>query len=158
MTAKTEPSILEILYLVLARIITRTVTPIISHTSENIFESTVKGLMAAEVPKMKKMLKILLPMIFPRAMSTCFFKAAVTEVTSSGSEVPTATIVKPTKVSLIPSARAISILLSTTRVPPNTMPASPPIVKSEFFNLDMFAESTGFSSVFRRSFLATSKI
>lgn len=95
MTAKTEPSILEILYLVLARIITRTVTPIISHTSENIFESTVKGLMAAEVPKMKVMLKMLLPTTFPIATSLFPSNAAIKLTDASGALVPNATIVKP---------------------------------------------------------------
>ena len=45
--------------------------------------------------KTRSMLKILLHTTFPIAISDCFFRDATTEVTSSGAEVPNATIVKP---------------------------------------------------------------
>ena len=47
------------------------------------------------IPRIKKTLNILLPTIFPTAMSEFFFNAATTLVANSGSEVPMATIVKP---------------------------------------------------------------
>ena len=158
MAARNAPSTLETVYLVRERTINRMVTAIIRKMSVKIFESTVNGWIVAEVPSTKKMLKILLPMIFPNAMSTCFFNAAVMEVTNSGRDVPTATIVKPTKVSLIPSERAIWMLLLTTRLPPKMMPASPPTVNSEFFTQCLFAVPAVGLSVFRRSFRATSKM
>lgn len=74
--------------------------------------------MTDEAPSTNKMLKMLLPTMLPKAISLCFFKAAVTEVINSGRDVPTATIVNPTSVSLIPMEYAISVLLSTTNPPP----------------------------------------
>ena len=50
----------------------------------------------------KRILKILLPTILPIAIPALPRFAAVTEVTSSGSDVPKATIVKPINRSLIP--------------------------------------------------------
>lgn len=55
------------------------------------------GIIIELIPKIQKILKILLPTTFPTAKSTSFFNAAIIEVTSSGSEVPTATIVKDIK-------------------------------------------------------------
>ena len=55
---------------------------------------------------------------------------AVTEVTSSGRDVPMAHMVRPVSASLMPAARAISWALSTTRSPPKTMPARPPRIDS----------------------------
>jgi hypothetical protein len=54
----------------------------------------------AVVPITNKILKILLPTIFPIAIPTFPFLAAVTDVTSSGREVPKATIVSPINRSL----------------------------------------------------------
>ncbi len=51
--------------------------------------------MSAAVPITNKILKILLPTIFPMAIPAFPFLAAVTDVTSSGSDVPNATIVRP---------------------------------------------------------------
>jgi hypothetical protein len=45
-------------------------------------------------------LKIFEPITFPMAISIFFFLAAITDVTSSGIEVPIATIVNPTNPSL----------------------------------------------------------
>ena len=50
-----------------------------------------------EIPNTKKILKILDPITFPNAISLSPLRAATIEVTNSGNEVPTATIVKPTK-------------------------------------------------------------
>ena len=60
------------------------------------------GQIRAAVPITKRILKILLPTILPIAIPALPRFAAVTDVTSSGSEVPKATIVKPIKRSLIP--------------------------------------------------------
>ena len=53
------------------------------------------GITRLDNPTTNKMLKILLPIIFPTAISQFFFIAADTDVNSSGKEVPKATIVSP---------------------------------------------------------------
>ena len=53
-------------------------------------------------PKIRNTLKILEPTTFPRAMSLSPFLAATIEVTNSGREVPTATMVRPIRASLRP--------------------------------------------------------
>ena len=51
---------------------------------------------------MPRILKILLPRIFPTTRSLCFFIEAIIVVVSSGIAVPTATMVKPITASEIP--------------------------------------------------------
>ena len=58
--------------------------------------------MSAVVPITNKILKILLPTIFPMAIPVFPLLAAVTDVTSSGRDVPSATIVSPINHSLMP--------------------------------------------------------
>lgn len=53
------------------------------------------GLIKALVPRIKKILKILLPIMLPTARSALFFLAAVMEAANSGKDVPAETIVKP---------------------------------------------------------------
>ena len=53
------------------------------------------GVISALDPTTNKILKIFDPMMFPITISALPFLAAVTEVTSSGNEVPKATIVRP---------------------------------------------------------------
>ena len=53
------------------------------------------GLMAPVIPITINILNILEPIAFPSAISTSFFLAATTDVTSSGREVPIATMVNP---------------------------------------------------------------
>ena len=76
-------------------------------------------------PKIRNTLKILEPTTFPRAMSLSPFLAATIEVTSSGREVPTATMVRPIRASLRPKALAISFAPFTVISPPIIIPASP---------------------------------
>ena len=59
------------------------------------FGSKGTGVISALEPTTNKILKILDPMMFPIAISALPFLAAVTEVTSSGNEVPKAAIVRP---------------------------------------------------------------
>ena len=87
------------------------------------------GVMVAEHPKIKNILKRLLPMIFPIAISGFFFMAATTDVASSGREVPTATIVTPMTASLIPNPLAIPIAPFTNICPPKISAASPNMMK-----------------------------
>ena len=63
---------------------------------------------SAVVPITNRILKILLPTILPMAIPAFPFFAAVTDVTSSGSEVPNATMVRPINLSLIPKTLAIA--------------------------------------------------
>ena len=67
----------------------------------------------AVVPVTNKMLKMLLPMILPIAISEFPFFAAVIEVINSGREVPKATMVRAISLWLIFKAVAILVALST---------------------------------------------
>ena len=82
-----------------------------------------------DTPKIKKILKILEPITFPTAISLSPFLAAMIDVTNSGNEVPTATIVNPMIASLSPKNLAISFAPSTDKSPPQTMPAKPRAIK-----------------------------
>ena len=84
------------------------------------------GVISAVVPATNNILNILLPTMLPIARSALPLYAAVTDVTSSGSEVPSATIVSPMTLSLIPNALAIAVAPSTARSLPNTIAAIPP--------------------------------
>lgn len=70
------------------------ITPAATATAESIRNLLSNGTLQinAVVPITKRMLKILLPTIFPMAIPALPLLAAVTEVTSSGSDVPKATI------------------------------------------------------------------
>ncbi len=76
------------------------------------------GLIIALSPRTQSKLKILEPITLATAMSVFFFIAATAEVTSSGKEVPMATIVSPIKFWLRPNCSAIAIAPSTTHFPP----------------------------------------
>ena len=69
----------------------------------------------ADTPATQRMLKMLLPIMFPMAMSVFPFLAAVTEVTSSGSDVPNAIIVRPMILSETPQYFAMFVADLTTR-------------------------------------------
>ena len=69
--------------------------PYSTHKSKLVMPVGRSGVMEAEQPSTKNILKRLLPMTFPMAISGFFFKAATMEVASSGNEVPPATSVKP---------------------------------------------------------------
>ena len=87
--------------------------------------ATLIGVNAEEAPKINKMLKRLEPTALPKAIPDSCFLAAVIDVTSSGSEVPMATMVRPIKVSLSPKLLAIMEALSTTKLPPQIIAAKP---------------------------------
>ena len=65
------------------------------------------GAMRDIKPNIQKMLKIFEPTIFPTTKSKSFFMTALTEVTSSGREVPNAITVAPIRKSLTPKLPAI---------------------------------------------------
>ena len=78
----------------------------------------LSGVIVPLTPRIIRMLKMLLPMAFPTAIPALFLKAATTLVANSGKLVPIATIVKPTRLSLIPIRNAMLDALSTKRLPP----------------------------------------
>lgn len=108
------------------------------------------GVMVAEHPNIKNILKRLLPIIFPIAISGFFFMAATTDVASSGSEVPTATIVTPITASLIPIPLAMPIAPFTNSCPPKIKAASPTMMKVIDFHRGrtFISVSVAFSFVF----------
>jgi len=86
------------------------------------------GVTVAVVPRIRNMLKMFDPTMFPTAISGSFLRAAATEVASSGSDVPAATMVSPMKPSLIPRVRAMLEAELTKKSPPTIRPASPPMM------------------------------
>ena len=90
--------------------------------------------MSATVPITKSILKILLPTIFPIAIPAFPLRAAETDVTSSGRDVPNATIVSPIKRSLMPQALAIVVAPFTTNWLPITTHTPPSTIKSRHFH------------------------
>ena len=74
------------------------------------------------------------PITLPIAMSLSPFLAATTDVTSSGSDVPIATIVRPIRLSGIPNILAIVFAPSTVLLPPITIPAKPIAINNNCFH------------------------
>ena len=105
------------------------------------------GLMADATPRTIRILKILEPTAFPTAISTSFFLAATTEVTSSGREVPMETMVSPTSVWLIPRSMAMRLAASTVRSPPKAMASAPPTIKRILFGQERMPISSSSSSI-----------
>ena len=83
------------------------------------------GFITAANPKTKSILNKFDPITLPIAISVSPFFIATIDVTNSGREVPTATIVSPTKLALIPRDVAIDVAEFTTISPPSTIPAIP---------------------------------
>ena len=88
---------------------------------------------ATGIPNTTHILKILLPIIFPRSKSCSPFFEETIVVTSSGNEVPRAIIVSAINLSLNPIFVAIEEALFTTISLPNIIPASPIITKISDF-------------------------
>ncbi len=86
-------------------------------------------------PKTASRLNRLLPTILPTAMSRSPLIAAISEVASSGREVPTATMVKPITSSDIPKAFARLTEPLTNKVEPPTSITRPTIIKARCFNV-----------------------
>nr|AIF22238.1 hypothetical protein [uncultured marine thaumarchaeote SAT1000_09_A04] len=86
----------------------------------------------------------MLPTIVPIPMSVCPFLIAITDVISSGSEVPMAIMVIPITVSDIPRFSAINTALSTVRKPPKYRSAAPTTISAIALGTGVFvaAESS----------------
>ena len=89
-------------FFVKAKIINR--TPLMRRIIQSIIDSERiwSGEITADVPRIKRILNIFEPIAFPRASALSPFRVATMEVTSSGSDVPIATIVRPIKFWLTP--------------------------------------------------------
>ncbi len=101
--------------------------------SVSVMEPNFRGLIVAEAPRTRKILNMLLPMTFPIAKPGLPLIADITEVASSGREVPAATIVKPITASLTPRADAMPDAPSTNQFPPNIRPPRPRAIHSTDF-------------------------
>ena len=96
------------------------------------FEAKGTGVMRADVPTTKRILKMLDPTIFPIAMSEFPFLAANMDVTSSGNEVPRATIVRPINRWLMPKCKAKLVAPSTAKLLPSNRQTRPKGIKTMF--------------------------
>ena len=123
-----KPSFLDISPSFLARIYTINVANNKNNVSYTATAAAPIGFSTEENASINIILKIFEPITFPSARPFSPLLDATIIVTSYGREVPIATMVKPTKVSLIPNIIAISEADSTTLSPPNTTKASPPAI------------------------------
>ena len=115
------------------------------------------GWIIAANPSTSNILNIFEPITFPIAISVSPFLTAITEVTNSGSDVPIATIVRPTKLALIPKEVAILDAESTTKSPPYTIPIIPTRQINKVLGIDTDLESeSGISMAMAVSPLETS--
>jgi hypothetical protein len=83
-----------------------------------VFFNIVSGKIKEETPRIKKMLKILLPITFPIAISEFPVYAAYVLTINSGADVPNATTVKPITIFGIPYFFAKDDAPSTRRLAP----------------------------------------
>ena len=81
-------------------------------------------------PTQPRILKMLLPITLPTAISRSPLIAAEREAATSGNEVPAATMVSPITNSLIPSSRANPVAASTSHREPKMSNANPPITSA----------------------------
>ena len=95
------------------------------------------------------MLKMLEPITLPMAISFCPLCAATSEVTSSGSDVPMATMVRPISVSDRPNMRATPVAPLTASCPPRMMHARPSRIFTPIISGGMTISSAASSSGLR---------
>ena len=84
-----------------------------------------KGEMVMAAPDTSTMLKRFAPMMLPSERALCPLMRAVMAVTSSGREVPRATMVRPMTEDGTPSASAIRVPLFTSRFAPKAISTAP---------------------------------
>ena len=80
----------------------------------------------AETPSISRILLMLLPKIFPIAISVAPLNAEKIFTVNSGADVPKATMVKPTTISEIPNFFAIADAPSTNQLALNNIKVIPP--------------------------------
>ena len=97
--------------------------------SESIIEeSDYTSITSKQKERINNILNMLEPIALPSASPLSPFLVATIEVTSSGRDVPIATIVRPMKFWLTPKLAAMIQALSTTRLPPNITAIRPPAI------------------------------
>lgn len=89
--------------------------------------ATRMGRTMATMPIITRMLKMLDPTTLPMASWVAPRAADMTEMTSSGAEVPNDTIVRPITSSLTPQRRAMADEPSVRALAPTSMSAKPPM-------------------------------
>ncbi len=107
----------------------------------------LKGEIVPPTPKINNKLKILEPIIFPITRSVLFFKLAEIEVTSSGSEVPSAMANREIIVFGIDNSSAKYTVDSMTHFPPSGNKIMPRVVNIRAFR-KLILLSEGSSGVF----------
>ena len=107
-------------------------------------------------PRTKPMLKILVPIMFPRIISNSFFFAEVIAITSSGADVPTTRIIIVINFSLMPILCASSVQLFTARSLPIDINISPII--AIIIDFEVFHRGFSFLSKIVLCFLINSPI
>lgn len=106
-----------------------TAAPSMTHWSNcRIRALTANGCTSAATPRIPSRLKILLPRILPIATSACRRSAAITETVNSGSDVPTATSVRPITACETPQCSAIPTAPVTSSRDPPMSKASPAMI------------------------------
>lgn len=125
---KTAPSFLSTSFLLYANIAPIIVMIVIKPISDTISGVIGKGLIALLIPKMNRILKILDPSTLPITIPLSPFLSAVIDVTSSGKDVPIATMVRPMSASLNPNVLAMKLAPSTTKSEPIMIPIIPIIM------------------------------
>lgn len=106
---------------------TMAIKTIMGISRDIISEDIFIGLITATVPKIPSMLNILLPMRFPRLTALSRLMEANIATVSSGSEVPTATRVRPMTASEIPICLASPVAPVTKALAPTTKKISPKV-------------------------------
>ena len=96
------------------------------------------GLIIEDTPKIRNVLNILDPIIFPTTKSNFFFIAATTDTINSGREVPIAKIVAEIRNSDRPKFLAIIIEESRTNFPPINKAIIPPRIIRVIIVLECF--------------------
>ena len=122
------PSVLSRPFFVLANINNSTLVNIKKAKSIGLkLDGVTLPYIVTGIPSTMQILNILLPIILPSNKSCCPFLDDTIVVTSSGSDVPNAIIVKDIILSLSPKAEAISLALLTIRLLPIIMQNNPAI-------------------------------
>lgn len=118
------------------------------YMSVKLASAILTSLITLDIPRIQKILKIFEPTIFPTAISLCPFRAETIEVTSSGIDVPIATIVRPMTLSDIPNICAILTAPSTNIFPHKNNPINHPMMRKieivivcRFIPLSVFSSS-----------------
>ena len=116
--------------------------------STDVMVPRLSGATVDETPSIRKMLKMLEPRTLPIAMSVSPFRAAITEVTSSGNDVPAATMVRATMDCETPSSKAMPEAPSTSHSPPKMRHARPTRNRRMAFHIAIGAVTASGSDFF----------